>query len=500
MKIIKNLGNCMGWLTLLAGSLLFGTPISYEISDNEIPQTPETTGLSLLRQVIVNERGQVRMINVFGTNNGSKKTHYWNGSNWRLVFDSATLFSDPFVRHKLIGGNGREAAYYVAGSGTTGGVYRVDLKGQEPPVRLTSVDSQTNFEVMILKSGQHVLATSDINPRQIRVRILGSGEEQVIQLPPAQNTFRPTFKMVELENGGLGVAIQDLDLNAEGTIATTKLTYGVLPRPLGSASNSFNLVYLQSFPKGQFGLTTPSLDLALDTDGFPFVASSNEGDANVLGHRFTPQGWETHVLDANNPTQFSLLAFPDDQGNPTVKYLREGGASPAYFSSFNGLTWQNPIALNFAGSEWTVKNGYLYGVSRSSDGFAVMRAREMTDNDGDGLSYLYEQAFVSNPSSSSSRGGPSFSLQQGKPNLTATVLADTQKLANSNAFFFSSIAQIEYVVEVSDDLKTWDPAEQEVTSDLFTIQGRRILVVTQNGKVSDGSAKAYMRMGVRKLR
>ena len=169
---------------------------------------------------------------------------------------------------------------------------------------------------------------------------------------------------------------------------------------------------------------------------------------------------------------FSTQEFPVTSENLVMATSVDPSKSPVFIRSIN----------------YTVTLGSFTASQR-------VRLLDFTDLDDDGLSYLFEEAFDSDPDDSQSGKTPRFLIfNNSNPRLIADVPVGFS--VTSPGIFRNDGLGITIRTELSNDLINWSLPPSSVTAEVRFLAGQASIVVTQTESVANNTASRFMRFQV----
>ncbi|MEM9478908.1 MAG: hypothetical protein AAGA58_04510 [Verrucomicrobiota bacterium] len=127
---------------------------------------------------------------------------------------------------------------------------------------------------------------------------------------------------------------------------------------------------------------------------------------------------------------------------------------------------------------------------------------DRTDLDDDGIIYVLEDAFLSNPDNPLSRDLPDLNISSsGIMSLSFRAPADTEKVGGTeDGTLFSASENLIFNIQLSDDLRNWTQDASLLDTDLFTAGGLGRIVSAKQTNAIGAGAKRHMRVGVERRR
>lgn len=351
----------------------------------------------------------------------------------------------------------------------------------------------------------NIAVVTDVNGTRLRVMIWDG--EQIIDSFDTPQLAAGSFSSASIaETSTGGIAVAAWHNSEDAGIRTYELRYLSAPRPF-AGTPSWQAVHSNAQQALEANIT-PGVSLAMQPNLLPFIIHSDSIDSTVMSSRFTFFGWETENIDAFPPFHRSLEAYLDDQDRPAAAWTRGGGFDP-FTAHRSGSSWSAPEALAHAattdiGAFATDRDGFLHYSGISEDGGLPIRSYsplDTTDLDGDGIVYLLEDGFRSDPDSAASSALPEFEVSAGgHMSFTFEAPSDIKKFNNvENGILISAAESMFFNIQMSDDLATWTQASNLLDTDIFTVNGRKFIVAEQVDPIG-GGAKRYMRVEVLRYR
>jgi len=211
--------------------------------------------------------------------------------------------------------------------------------------------------------------------------------------------------------------------------------------------------------------------------------------------------------DYENEENFlPALSFVDRLGRMTV--LTEAEQGNTKFSIFKCIddAWRRSDSESFTNLSGSVLSigpqgtPHLLGrLGETSGGLTALirvRYRDATDLDGDGMSYLLEEAFASDPNDAQEARNICFQLANGTNPQIQCFVPELPLVEGERAFLPQS--QIAITPQVNDGLEEggWFNAQQDIDLNATRLGAEVELLFTQDFSVEDNDAYYFMRLVV----